>query len=234
MCVTAVIPAAGFGSRLKQRIPKALVKIGGRPIFIHTLATVSAHPEIKNIILLVPTGYLKIFRRQLKVYRIKKLCAVIPGGATRRQSVEKGLRLLPPDTRWVLIHDAARPFIEKKTISTVIQAAKIFSAAVTGVPLKPTVKQINPHPSGRKKSFFVEKTLKREQLWEIQTPQVFKKELILKAYAQCKERSPGDDAYLVEKLNAKVKVVLGSYFNIKITSPEDLVFAQAIIRKNLN
>jgi len=117
-----------------------------------------------------------------------------------------------------------RPFIDKKTISSAINAAEKFKAAVSAVPVKPTIKKINPL------SLKVISTLERNTLWEVQTPQVFKKDIILKAYSRFKDKNASDDASLVEKLGITVKVVRGSYKNIKITTPEDLIFSKAIIK----
>jgi 2-C-methyl-D-erythritol 4-phosphate cytidylyltransferase len=129
--------------------------------------------------------------------------------------------MVSENSDWVLIHDSARPFIDRKFITEVIMAAKKTGAAITGVPIKATIKSI-------KSGGLVDRTLDRSNLWEIQTPQVFKKELILKAYKEFSKRNVTDDSSLVEKLGKKVKIVPGSYENIKITTKEDLLFAQAI------
>lgn len=228
--VTAVIPAAGFGLRLKKRIPKALIKLNNKPIFIHTLSKLSNHPGINEIILLTPVDHLAIFKRKVRQYRIKKVSVIVSGGATRRESVEKGLALLGSKSSLVLIHDAARPFIERKIISQAIKEAKKSAACIVAVPVKPTIKRgIKSYavPVG----FEVKETIDRADLWEAQTPQVFKKELIVKAYKQFKSQGFTDDASLVERSGVKVKIVKGSYLNIKITTPEDLVLAKAIIQK---
>lgn len=226
MYVTAIIPAAGYGLRLKKKIPKALIEINNRPIFIQTLVAISQHPSIKDIIVVAPYSYIKVFEDRIRKYRLKKIQVVIPGGLTRRESVENGLLLLKPKNRWVLIHDAVRPFIGQKIISEVINAARKGGAAIVGLPVKATIKKVK----GR---LLVEKTLDRNHLWEIQTPQVFKKELILEAYNKFKHKTFTDDASLVERLGAEVRVVMGSYFNIKITTSEDLILAQAIISRKL-
>ena len=227
--ISAIIPAAGFGLRLKKKIPKALIELKGKPIFVHTLNNLTPHPDIKDIILVVPPGYIKTFENKIRQYRLKKIKGIIGGGLTRRQSVEKGLSLLTPRTEWVLIHDAVRPFINQDIIWACLNAAKKYGAAIVGVPLKATIKKVVRCPLSVVRSFIVGKTVDRNNLWEIQTPQVFKKDLILKAYNKFKDENFTDDASLVEKLGAKIKVVLGSYFNIKITTPEDLVLAEAIL-----
>ncbi|MDD5355918.1 MAG: 2-C-methyl-D-erythritol 4-phosphate cytidylyltransferase, partial [Candidatus Omnitrophica bacterium] len=126
-----------------------------------------------------------------------------------------------------LIHDAARPFAGNKLVSSLIKASRAYGAAIAGVPVKATIKKIR---GGNKKIKAVEKTIERNTLWEIQTPQVFKKDLILKAYEKFGNIGVTDDAMLVEKLKKSVRVVLGAYNNIKITTPEDLMIARAIAK----
>jgi 2-C-methyl-D-erythritol 4-phosphate cytidylyltransferase len=121
----------------------------------------------------------------------------------------------------VLIHDAARPFVDAKSVSAAISAARRTGAAVSGVKVKGTIKKVT-----REK--IVKETLRREELWEIQTPQVFKKELLLRAYKRFGCQDVTDDAALVEKLGLPVSISPGSYLNIKITTPEDLIFARGI------
>ena len=156
---------------------------------------------------------------------------IVKGGLTRRQSVQKGLAFLDEDTDFVLIHDGARPFVTRKIISRVVLGAQKYGACIAGVPLKPTIKSIKYRVlSINKKNIFVDKTLDRRNLWEIQTPQVFRKDLIIEAHSKFKNIDAADDALLVEKMCKNVAIVEGSYFNIKITTPEDLAFAEAILK----
>jgi 2-C-methyl-D-erythritol 4-phosphate cytidylyltransferase len=166
----------------------------------------------------------------LKKYRIRKIRAVVLGGKRRQDSVDKGLKAVSKEADWVLIHDGVRPFINKELISSVIKEAKKAGAAIVGVPVKATIKKLKTQSLKLKTKFVVEKTLNRDNLWEIQTPQVFKKDLILKAYKRFGNINVTDDAMLVEKMGIKPRVVLGSYNNIKITTPEDLVIAKAIAK----
>ena len=147
---------------------------------------------------------------------------MVPGGQTRKQTVKNCLEFVPSDTDLVLIHDSVRPFIDEKILNNVIDAASRYQAAVVGVPIKSTIKRINLN------ELEVDTTLRREEIWEIQTPQVFKRELIMRAYQNIDNVEAPDDSFLVERLGHKVMLVLGSYFNIKITTYEDLVFADAI------
>jgi len=223
MFVSAIVPAAGLGLRLNKSLPKPLVKLNKKPIFIHTIGILSLHPEIKEIILVMSERFLDLTKRYFKRYRIKKIKALVIGGSTRSQSVKEGLKLVSDNADLVLVHDAVRPFIDLDMLSRVIKKANDSGAAVLGVPIKSTVKEIN-------KRFKVIKTLNRQRLYEIQTPQVFQKDLIINAYKSFPNIAAVDDASLVERLGRKVVVVFGSYFNIKITTPEDLVFAHSILK----
>lgn len=222
--IVAIVPAAGLGSRMNSRLAKPMLEIGGKPIIALTLEKLQAHPLVDRIILVFNRNYLARARSSLKKYRFTKLTDIVAGGATRQASVRNGLMRLGPEDRYVLIHDGVRPFIDEGCISRVIRQARACGAAVAGVPLKPTIKRLNSKSE-------VEETPHRDCLWEIQTPQVFKRETIESAYRDTGIANATDDASLVEAAGKKVKVVLGSYFNIKITTPEDLVFAEAIVKK---
>ena len=230
MRVTAILLAAGKGARLRLRLPKPLVKINSKPIIIYSLRALDRHPDIKDIIVVVNLENSQGIISQIKQYNINKVCHVIRGGLRRQDSVYNGLKVLNPDTDLVLIHDVARPFIDKRIVSSVIKEGKISSAAILGVPVKATIKKLKAQSSKLKGKLIVEETLNRNNLWEIQTPQVFKKDLILKAYEKFGGTDVTDDASLVEKIGVKVSVVLGSYNNIKITTPEDLILAKAIAK----
>ncbi len=228
---SAIVLAAGEGARFKSKISKALIEINSKPVIIYCLNTLSEHPRIRDIILVANAKNLKGIIRKIKQYRIGKIKDVVLGGRLRQDSVINGLKALNPSTDLVLIHDGVRPFINKDTISPTIKAAKKYGAAVVGVPIKATIKEVTRSPGHQVTSkFIVKRTLKRDSLWEIQTPQVFKKSLILEAYKRFGNREVTDDAALVEKLGAKVKIVMGSYSNIKITTPEDLAIAETILK----
>ena len=246
MHVTAIVLAAGGGLRFKSKISKPLIKINSQPAIIYSLNILSKHPYIRDIIVVVNTGNLQDIMSKIEQYRIKKIKDVVLGGRQRQGSVVNGLKAIDERTDLVLIHDAVRPFIDRETVSKVIKEAGRCSAAIVGVPVKATIKSVKvslpaarlPARQGQagkcqgvKEKFIVDKTLDRDRLWEIQTPQVFKKELIFAAYKRCGDIEVTDDASLVERLGVKIRVVAGSYFNIKITTPEDLIFATAIAKK---
>jgi 2-C-methyl-D-erythritol 4-phosphate cytidylyltransferase len=219
--LSAIILAAGQSRRLKTALSKPLVKIGKMPAIIYSLKALDIHPDIDEIIVVVNVKNQRAISRLIRNYSFSKIKSLVLGGRRRQDSVNNGLKMVSENSDWVLIHDSARPFIDRKFITEVIMAAKKTGAAITGVPIKATIKSI-------KSGGLVDRTLDRSNLWEIQTPQVFKKELILKAYKEFSKRNVTDDSSLVEKLGKKVKIVPGSYENIKITTKEDLLFAQAI------
>jgi len=235
MYVSAIVLAAGQGLRFKSKVPKPLLKINSKPIIIHCLETFSRHSFIKDIILVVNPLNKKGIISSIKQYRIKKIRDIALGGKERQDSVFNALKAIDVKTDLVLIHDGVRPFIDKELVSLVIKEARNCGAAIVGVPVKATIKQVtsisdNRRPKTDRRSCVVVQTLNRENLWEIQTPQVFRKEFILKAYEEFGNTEVTDDAMLVEKLGVEVRAVRGSYDNIKITTAEDLVIAEAIAR----
>ncbi|HAJ57116.1 MAG TPA: 2-C-methyl-D-erythritol 4-phosphate cytidylyltransferase [Candidatus Omnitrophica bacterium] len=219
--ITALVAAGGLGLRMNLDLAKPLVHVKDKPIIIYTLEALNAHPLIDEVVLIFNKDGVLSARDFVKKYNISKVSRVIEGGSTRKESVSRGLDVVDSKTRLVVIHDGVRPFVDEGSITRVIEAAKVTGAAVLGVPVKPTIKLVDRNQD-------VESTLRRESLWEIQTPQVFERELIQMAYLRASKHAVPDDAALVELMGRKVRVVLGSYFNIKITTQEDLVFAEAI------
>ena len=208
--------------RMKLDIAKPLLLVRNKPVLIYTLEVLEAHPLIDEIVLVFNRDGLADAKEAVKRYKISKVARVVAGGATRKDSVVSGLGAVDSATRLVVIHDGVRPFVDERAVTRVIEAAENCGAAVLGVPVKSTIKHVD-------KNLDIEFTLKRDSLWEIQTPQVFDRELIQAAYARSGEGFVSDDASLVELMGKKVRVVTGSYFNIKITTQEDLAFAEAIV-----
>jgi len=250
---SAIVLAAGRGLRFKSKIPKPLVKINSKPIVIYSLDILSKHSSVQDIIVVANDKNSKEIIRKVNQYRIQKIKRIVKGGRRRQDSVANALSFLSSNTDLVLIHDAARPFIDKNIVSRLIKESRSCGAAIAGVPVKATIKEVKrslvqssspAHLNLReelkaqrisknrktKRGVAVERTLDRSVLWEIQTPQVFRKDLILDAYKRFGHLSVTDDAMLVEKMGHKVRVVLGSCDNIKITTPEDLVIAGAILK----
>ncbi|HOB82682.1 MAG TPA: 2-C-methyl-D-erythritol 4-phosphate cytidylyltransferase [Peptococcaceae bacterium] len=224
--VTALIPCAGQGKRMGGRVSKQFLRINDRPLLAYTLAPFQKHPLIDDIILVtreedIPFCWEEIVQKE----GFSKVSQVVAGGQERQDSVYQGLLALDKETDWVVIHDGARPMISWKTINAVLEAAVEKGAAIVGVPAKDTIKLVNP-------DLTVQDTPPRELLWHIQTPQVFRKTLVLKAYQEAIAHGwqGTDDASLVEKLGVPVYVVQGEYTNIKITTPEDFAFLFEALR----
>jgi len=241
MHVTAILLAAGKGRRFKSGISKPLVKLGGRPIIDFSLKILNQHPLVKDIILVVNSGNIKSISALINKSGYKKIRALVLGGARRQDSVFNALKKVSAQSQLVLIHDSARPFIKFREISTLLVRARSSGAAILGVPVKATIKQVTclsgrqakspACPAGKVTSnFTVKRTLDRNLLWEIQTPQVFRQDWLLEANRKFAKVDVTDDAGLVEKLGKRIVLVQGSYDNIKITTPEDLYLAEAILR----
>ncbi|MFH1691230.1 MAG: 2-C-methyl-D-erythritol 4-phosphate cytidylyltransferase [Candidatus Omnitrophota bacterium] len=219
--ITAIIVAGGLGARMNLDLAKPLVEIKKKPIFIYTLEAFEFHPLIDEIVLVFNKEGLIKARKLVADYGFKKVSRVICGGLTRKESVRNGLEVIGSKTKLVVIHDGVRPFVDEGSISRVIAEAQVMGAAILGVPVKSTIKRADRNTE-------VDATLRRDALWEIQTPQVFERELIQKAYLRASKHAVPDDAALVELMGKRIKIVMGSYFNIKITTQEDLVFAESI------
>ena len=222
MKVQVILAAGGTGERMKTRLPKPLLSLAGIPIVVRTARVFEAHSLIAGLILVVPEDYLGCYQQAFREVGFNKSVCVAPGGKTRTQSVRMGLRWLDADTDIVMIHDAVRPFVTPQMIDEGIALAASGKAAVAAVPVKPTLKVVDPRTG------LVRETLDRSLVWEIQTPQVFDRRLIERAYETDAEAS--DDAALVEGIGAAVKVFRGDYRNIKITTPEDMEIAEAFLK----
>ncbi|MBU1727154.1 MAG: 2-C-methyl-D-erythritol 4-phosphate cytidylyltransferase [Candidatus Omnitrophica bacterium] len=223
MRVSAILLAAGKGERFKSKISKPLVKIGSLSLIAYSLRILSGVSSISEIIVVSNHENKEAVVLEIRKHRIVKVKKIVLGGKLRQDSVYNGLKAVDAAADLVLIHDSARPFIDKKMVLSVIKEADAFGAAIVGVPVKATIKKVTSR-------MVVAKTIDRSDLWEIQTPQVFRKKLIERAFEKCGRGIATDDAMLVEKLSEPVSVVLGSYNNIKVTTPEDLVIAQAIVK----
>jgi 2-C-methyl-D-erythritol 4-phosphate cytidylyltransferase len=220
--VSAIVVAAGEGLRFKSKASKPLVILNSKPIIIHSLAAFSRLPQVKEIIVVANRRNYPAIIRNIRKFRIKKISRIVYGGLRRQDSVYNGLKAVNPALDLILIHDAARPFADRKLISAVIKQAGLHGAAISAVRVKPTIKE------SAESSPVVRRTLKRNLLWEAQTPQVFERSLLLKAYKKFNRTDFTDDAGLVERLGKQVRIVEGSYKNIKITTPEDLTIAKGL------
>ncbi|MFH0771503.1 MAG: 2-C-methyl-D-erythritol 4-phosphate cytidylyltransferase [Candidatus Omnitrophota bacterium] len=224
MKTSVIVAAGGKGERLGSKVHKPFVLLGKEPILAYALRALDSSNRVNEIILVVNEFDLLKGRSLVKKIGIKKIKDITAGGKRRMDSVNNGLFRVSPDTDYVMVHDGCRPFVDDKIISETIQAAEIFGGAIAVAPVKPTIKEIE-------KGGFVVTTLKREFLVEVQTPQVFRKDILVRAYERAlrEETEATDDSSLVEALGVKVKVIKGSYKNIKITTPEDLKYAKALL-----
>ena len=222
--VQAIIPTAGIGKRLKSDIPKPFVEVCGKPLCVHTLEVFEKSPSVDSVILVGHAENLFNLGNIIKRHHLSKVIKIVAGGETRRASVSNGLAVLDDDTDVVLVHDGARPLVSEQTINDAVALSKDWEAVVVAVPVKSTIKKVN------KEELRVEETVDRENLWEVQTPQVFKRDVLLRAHAQNKDKFPTDDAMMVERLGVKVKILPGDYRNIKITTQEDLTVAEAFFK----
>ncbi|NLN60585.1 MAG: 2-C-methyl-D-erythritol 4-phosphate cytidylyltransferase [Deltaproteobacteria bacterium] len=227
MKTAAIIPAAGSGLRMGYAIPKTYLKIDAKPILAHTLLIFQNSDLIDDVYVVVKKTDVNFAEQAVvRPFSLTKVKAVIPGGKLRQDSINNVLPYLCAEHELIVIHDGARPLLNKEILEKTIQVGRQAGAAVAGVPVKETVKSVD-------KRGIIKKTVDRKNLFLVQTPQVFNKETLIKAYeAAYQEQYYGtDDASLVERIGTPVKIVEGSYENIKITTPEDLIFAEIITRR---
>lgn len=224
MNYTVVLPAAGSGKRMKADKNKLLLELAGQPIFLHTLAVFERDEACTGIWLAVKQSEQSVIESYVRGAGFTKVKGYATGGKERQDSVRACLELIP-SCEVVLVHDAARPFIEPAVISNLVQAAYEKGAAIAAVPVKDTIKRA---VDGK-----VLETVAREQLWTIQTPQAFRYPLLLQAARQALTDGfiGTDEAMLVERLGEPVHLVESTYENIKMTTPDDLVYGKAILDK---
>lgn len=222
---SVVIVSAGRGSRMKADINKQFLKIADKEVIAHTIDKFYNNENIGEIVIVLREDEKEFFQENIIDKYGYKNIKIAFGGRERQDSVYNGLKELDKNCEIVLIHDGARPFVTNETIEKSIECARKYNCAIVGVPVKDTIKIVN-------KNNDVCDTPNRNTLWSIQTPQVFDYSLIMKAHekAKCDEYYGTDDSMLMEYLGYNVKVVEGSYNNIKITTPEDLKIAEEILR----
>src|SRR4030066_868682 len=226
MKADSVIVSAGKGVRFMEGQKKQFYFLGGKPILAHTLDKFETCPLIRSILLVVSQVDMDICLKEvIEKYKFKKVSKIVPGGKRRQESVKNGIDALPKDADMVVIHDGVRPFVTRAMIEDSIHSAVRYAAVVLAMPVKDTIKISNPDGT-------VLKTLDRESLWQIQTPQTFQTNVIKEAYYRATEDgfAGTDDASLVERTGAKVHILPGSYTNIKITTPEDLLLANLFLK----
>ena len=234
MKTVAIVLAAGSGSRMQTDVKKQYMEIGGKPLIYYSLKAFEGS-VIDDIVLVVSRGDVDYVKKEIVAkYGFDKVTAVVEGGLARYHSVRLGLQAAATNCDYAFIHDGARPFVDREIILRALQAVKEYKACVVGMPAKDTIKIAD-------EKGFAATTPDRNLMWTIQTPQVFSYKMILELYQRL-DRDEGDmmakginitdDAMVVEYYtDTKVKLVEGSYDNIKITTPEDVAVAEAILAK---
>lgn len=223
---TAVIVAAGKGKRMGTEISKQFLPLGGKEILAHTVKKFEKAEKIRDIILVTGEDSLQDVQEMAQEYGWEKIRVIVAGGKERQDSVWNGLQEVSEDTEIVLIHDGVRPFVTEDILNRSIETALEMGGCVAGVPAKDTIKVCN-------RENIAVATPDRSTLWQIQTPQTFRRERIIKAYEQAKADGfvGTDDASLAEHSGYPVKVIMGSYRNIKITTKEDLLIGEAFLKE---
>ena len=225
---TAIVVAAGRGTRMQSEVPKIFMELGGYPVLFYSLRCLEESSFVKTVVLVVSREMLSYTSENIiKKYGFQKIQALVAGGQERYDSVYAGLCACP-DSEYVMIHDGARPLLTEEMIINGLESVRETGAAVTAVPVKDTIKL-------QDEEGFVESTPDRNRLMLVQTPQIFRYELIRQAYESLlrkNQTSVTDDAMVVEQeTGVKVKFSRGSYENIKITTPEDLDVAAVFLKR---
>jgi 2-C-methyl-D-erythritol 4-phosphate cytidylyltransferase len=222
--VGIIVVAAGQGTRLRGPVPKQYQPIGGVPMVLRALRPFLSHPDVARVVLVLPPVDASSPPSFLDGLLGERLI-VVAGGAARGDSVAAGLAALDAGCTVVLIHDGARPFVERGVIDAVIAHARRGESAIAAVPLSDTVKEASAADASR-----IERTIPRQRLWRAQTPQGFPRRVLAEAYAQAAAdaRLGTDDAELVERTGVTVRLVADSSRNLKVTTQEDLALAELL------
>ena len=220
---TAIVVAAGSGNRFDPNTPKQFVEILGKPLIIHTLENFEACESVSQVILVLPQDEIADFKDLIAKFGLKKISSVVAGGASRAESVLKGLNAVDPATDVVAVHDGVRPLVSTDEIAAVIEKAKEMGAACLVAVVTDTIKQVK---DGR-----ITGTVDRKNLRRAMTPQAFRYSILKQAleFADLSS-SVTDECMLVERQGHEIAYVEGSLRNIKVTHPEDRVLAEALLR----
>jgi 2-C-methyl-D-erythritol 4-phosphate cytidylyltransferase len=235
--VTAIVPAAGLGKRFGEEKNKSFYFLLNKPLIVWTLEALQNVEEITEIIPVLKEDDLISGSELVEQYNITKVKRIVPGGRERQNSVYNAIKILDDKTSVVVIHDGARPLVDKEIVKRTMEGLKgaeaAFDGIVAGVPVKDTIKEVSKQWSvnSGEEEIIIKKTLNRNILWAVQTPQVFPLQKIRGAYEQAisDKYHATDDAALVEKYGGRIKIVMGSYRNIKITTLEDIHIAEAFL-----
>ena len=223
MRITAIVPSAGKSRRMKSAVEKPYLLLGDKPVLAHTLMALERSSFVQEVILLVRRSRIPLAKKLVRRFGLRKVTGIYAGGVNRFESVWQGLQKVSPASDFVLVHDGARPLVSEALIQKVVRAAYRYGAAIPVLPVSTTVKQ----GKGR----FVTKTVDRRELWEVQTPQVFRRALLMAGYLKGKREgiTTTDCAALVERLGKKVCMVPGDPRNLKMTTKEELAFSAVLL-----
>lgn len=222
MDTSVIIVAAGSSTRM-QGTNKQLAEVGGIPVIVRSMLAFEKCESVSEIIVVTREASIETFKALAAEYSVSKLSCVVPGGSTRQESVINGLRRISDSTSMIAVHDGARPLVTPENIERTIADARVFSGAVLGVPVKDTIKVVSDG--------LITDTPPRSSLYITQTPQVFKRSVYMRAveFSQRNYLDFTDDCQMAEAIGVKVCMTTGDYKNIKITTPEDIAVAEAIL-----
>lgn len=217
-----ILPAAGKSSRFANQRKKVFIELKGRPVWVRTVEQFVNREDVVQTILVVSPDDLEWFKDKFRANLAFMDLEIVTGGAERADSVKNALARVRSDVDFVAVHDAARPLIVKEWIDNIFKAAAQHDAAILATPVTSTLKRADANQT-------IESTVSRTNLWAAQTPQVFRRQLLLDAYAKQGNLQPTDEAQLVEQLGHPIKIVPGSALNMKITTPEDFRIAEHLL-----
>ena len=223
--IYGIIVAGGKSERMGAAVDKAFLNLGAQPVLSYSIQAFEACPDIDGAILVVRKDRLEAARGMVRLFGCSKIKRTVAGGATRQASVQAGLAVIPDEVTIISVHDGARPCVTPALISETIKIAKRYGSGVAAVKVTDTIKEV---PKG----LTVSKTLDRSKMWSAQTPQTFKRELLVDGYARAKSKglTITDESSAVALVEKNVRLVPSSWTNIKITSPEDLAIAGAMLK----
>lgn len=220
----AIIPSAGSGRRMGS-VKKNYLPLLGRPVLAHTLSGFEGCALVGSVIIAAPEGDIGFINKEIvERYGFRKVIKVVAGGAERQDSVRNAIRASGDGWDIILVHDGARPLITVDIIEGTIKAAAESGAAIAAVPVKDTIKEAE--------GGIIKRTVPRENLWSVQTPQAFRADILINAHIKAEEDGflGTDESSLVERAGGTVRVVMGSYENLKITTAEDIAIAEQILK----
>jgi 2-C-methyl-D-erythritol 4-phosphate cytidylyltransferase len=230
MIAAALIPAAGRGQRMGRDIEKQFLQLAGKPLLAHTIARFEATSGIDRIVVIVPPGREAFCAQEIvDAEGFRKVTHIVTGADTRQRSVTAGFRCLGEEVDVVVIHDGARPFVSPSLIQTSIEVASQRGSVIVAIPESDTLKRVSGEGA-------VVETVDRRNLWRAQTPQAFQRSILHGAltYAEAHNLDATDEASLVESLLWPVYIIPGSICNFKVTTPDDLLFAEILLAQHAN